>query len=242
MVAVAPEPVAASGAKADLARRALHAAEAKTGVASQTVRSLDVRPPKPAAAQPADAGTAGIGIAAAPPAPATATPTWTSRALAQQVAGRLTPGSTVSVEGSTSVLLAVAAACWGPGRWGALAGLPDIGLLAARQAGIPLDRCLVVPDLGPEPLRVLAALVDSHAVVVTGPLAMAAGDRRRIEARVRHRRMNLIAGGAWPGARLAIEVDQVVWDGIGQGSGTLVEALVAARLGSRLDELWGRAG
>jgi hypothetical protein len=151
------------------------------------------------------------------------------------------PGFTVSIEGSTSVLFAVAAAIWGPDQWGVLAGLPDAGLLAARQAGIRLEQTTVVPDLGTEPLRVLAALVDAYGVVVTGPLAVTAADRRRVEARVRHRRGHLIVAGSWPGARVAVEVEQVVRDGIGRGEGTLGSARIAASIRSRVHELWGRA-
>jgi hypothetical protein len=168
-------------------------------------------------------------------------PVWSCDDLARHAATHVEPGSTVSVEGSTSALFAVAAAMWGPSRWGVFAGLPNAGLLAARQAGIPLDRTVVVPGLGAEPLRVLAALVDSYGVVVTGPLAMASADRRRIEARVRHRRTHLIVAGSWPGARMAIEVARVVRDGIGQGNGTLGAAYVVASTRSRVHELWERA-
>jgi hypothetical protein len=78
-------------------------------------------------------------------------------------------------------------------------------------------------------------------VVLTGPLAFTSADRRRIEARVRHRQVHLVVGGAWPGARLAVEVERVVRDGIGRGYGTLSAARVEARTRSRVHELWGRA-
>jgi hypothetical protein len=167
--------------------------------------------------------------------------TWSCGDLARHVASHVEPGFTVSVEGSTSALFAAAAAVWDTSRWGVFAGLPNAGLLAARQAGIPLDRTTVVPDLGAEPLRVLAALVDSYGVVVIGPLALTFADRRRIEARVRHRHAHLIVGGPWPGARLAIEVAQVVRDGIAHGHGTLGAASMVASMRSRVHELWGRA-
>jgi hypothetical protein len=139
------------------------------------------------------------------------------------------------------VVFAVAAALWDSEQWGAVAALPDAGLLAARQAGIPLDRAVVVPDLGREPLRVLAALIDAFGVILTGPLTVTAADRRRIEARVRHRRAHLVVGGAWPGARVAVEVERVVRGGIGQGEGTLRAAQIVATVRSRIHELWGQA-
>jgi hypothetical protein len=160
--------------------------------------------------------------------------------LAAHVAAHTGPGFTVSVEGSMSVLFAVAAAQWGRTDWGVMAALPDAGLLAARQAGIPLERVMVVPDLGAEPLRVLAALIDTYGVVLTGPIRLTAADRRRIEARVRHRRVRLVVGGVWPGARVAVEVESVMRDGIGQGHGMLGAARVVANTRSRVHELWGQ--
>jgi hypothetical protein len=176
-----------------------------------------------------------------PAGPHPAASLWSCAELCAHVATRAEPGFTVSVEGSTSVLFAVAAGIWGPGHWGVLAGLPDAGLLAARQAGIRLERATVIPDLGSEPLRVLAALVDAFGVVILGSLAVTAADRRRIEARVRHRRAHLIVGGPWPGARMAVEVERVMRDGIGHGDGTFGTAQVTARIRSRVHELWDQA-
>jgi hypothetical protein len=165
----------------------------------------------------------------------------TSAEVASYVAAQLEPGFTVSVEGSNSVLFAVAAALWGPSTWGALAGLPDAGLLAASQAGIPLERTVVIPDLGPNPLPVIAALIDSRGLIMAGPLNATPADRRRIEARIRHRRTHLIVAGPWPGARLAVSVKREVRDGIGRGDGTLGEASLSVSVRSRVHELWREA-
>lgn len=129
------------------------------------------------------------------------------------------PGAVTQVTGSMSALFAAAAAAWQPEMWGVLAALPNAGLLAAAQAGLPLARCVVIPDLGVQPLKALAGLVDAFGVVVTGPVALEAVDRRRIEARLRRRRGCLVTGGPWGGAAVRIEVQGVRHEPLGQGGG-----------------------
>jgi len=143
----------------------------------------------------------------------------------------LGPGRVVQVSGSTGALFAVAAGVWGPEDWGVLAGLPDAGYLAAAQAGVVLERCVVVPDLGGEPLRTLAGLIDAFGVVVLGPSlpAVAPADRRRLEARLRHRQGCLVSAAPWGGAQLNLKVDQVVHQPLGQGDGLLSPGLWQAR-------------
>jgi len=218
--------------RAERARQALVAAEAKTGVMSLAARSLE----RDAEAWPGQfAGAPTPGQAEGRGRPSLQTP----GEIAAQAAARLVPGSTVAVAGSSSLLFAIAAAVWGEQGWGAVAALPDAGLLAARQAGVPLERSIVVPDMGPEPLRVLAALVDSHSVIVIGGAGrFSAADRRRVEARVRHRHAYLVVDGTWPGARLEVGVEHVVWSGAGCGEGSLSPVRLAVRMGSHMDQLW----
>ncbi|MCL1898359.1 MAG: hypothetical protein FWG16_06010 [Micrococcales bacterium] len=135
----------------------------------------------------------------------------------------LSPGQVAQVTGSTNALFAVAAGVWGPQDWGVVAGLRNAGYLAAAQAGVPLDRCVVVPDLGNEALPVLAALIDAYGVVVLGqdmpPLT--AADRRRLEARLRHQQGCLITSGTWGGAQLCLTATLEVTQPFRQTGGLL---------------------
>jgi hypothetical protein len=166
----------------------------------------------------------------------------TAADLGAWIAARAPRGPALSVQGSTGALFAAAAALWGPEDWGAFAALPDAGLLAARQAGVPLERAVVIPDLGPQPLRLLAGLVDAFGVVVLGALALGAADRRRLEARARHRHGVIVAGGPWPGAAVEARVERVARGGIGRGGGTLAPARLDVRLDARVHALWGADG
>jgi len=143
----------------------------------------------------------------------------------------LGPGQVAQVSGSTSALFAVAAGVWGPEDWGVIAGLPEAGYLAAAQAGVRLERCVVVPDLGEEPLRALAGLIDAFGVVVLGPSlpAVAPADRRRLEARLRHRQGCLVTGASWGGAQLNLTVNQVAHQPLGQGREVLSPGLWQVR-------------
>lgn len=233
---------------ADL-RKVLRVAEERTGVVSLASRQAEREvlsasragnasvlpfPPRPGAGP---AGPAGPAVATPS---ADATDDWhTPAQLAHEAAQRIATGASVSVTGSTSAFFALAAALWEPERWGVIAGMPDVGLLAAAQAGVPLERAHLIPDLGPQPLRILAGLVDAYSIVLLGPLQMTPGERRRVEARVRHRHHLLVTSGPWPGARWTIEVEQVSHSALGSGSGTFATPWIRARLASRTAELWG---
>ncbi|MDR0944966.1 MAG: hypothetical protein LBM66_02220 [Bifidobacteriaceae bacterium] len=159
--------------------------------------------------------------------------------LGRAVAARAGTGSTVSVLGSTGAAFHVAAALWGPEAWGAVAALPDAGRLAAAQAGVPLARAHVIPNLGEEPLRVLSQLIDAYGVVLLGPVeGIGAAQRRRVEARVRQRHMSLVVAGPWPGALTEVRVLTQVRGGIGHGGGVLAPPLVRAELRSKTGQLW----
>jgi hypothetical protein len=126
--------------------------------------------------------------------------------LAALVSPRFAPGSVAQVTGSMAALWAVAATGMGGEDWAAIAGLPQAGLLAAAQAGLALSRSVVVPSLGDQPVRVLAGLVDAYGLVVAGGLKLAAGDRRRIEARLRFTGGRLVTTSQWGGAKLTVAV------------------------------------
>ena len=131
-------------------------------------------------------------------------------------------GGTTVVTGSTSLVLAVLAHACAGGAWAAVVGQPTIGLLAAAQAGVSLDRLAVVPRPGLEAPTVVAALLDGVDVVVVGPeAALTDTDRRKLSARARDRGSVLLSTVDWPGAGVVLTVESGRWTGVDAGEGRL---------------------
>lgn len=132
-------------------------------------------------------------------------------------------GSTTAVLGSTSLVLAmIAAACTAREAWAAVVGQPSLGLLAAAQTGVALDRLAVVPRPGVDAPTVVAALLDGIDVVVVGPgTHLADADRRRLMARARDRGSVLLSTAPWAGAGTVLTVEGGRWTGVGEGDGRL---------------------
>lgn len=142
--------------------------------------------------------------------------------LAALLPDGLRRGSTTAVTGSTSLLLTLLARACSEGAWAAVVGQPAVGLLAAAQAGVALERLAVVPRPGPDSPAVVAALLDGLDVVLVGPgAALTDGDRRRLAARARERGTALLSSVAWPGANVVLTAGAGRWDGVGQGEGRL---------------------
>src|SRR5918993_1039501 len=83
--------------------------------------------------------------------------------------GTLREGTVVTVERSTTLLMALLAGPSASGRWVAVVGLPDFGVEAAARFGIALDRLVLVPDPRRQWLTVVAALADVIPVVAVRP-------------------------------------------------------------------------
>ncbi len=136
--------------------------------------------------------------------------------------GGLPSGGVLTVQGSTSLLLGLLATTSRDGAWVAFVGAPAVGMLAAADAGISLERTAVVPDPGPDSPAVLAALLDGMDVVVVGPqAALLPADRRRLAARTRQRGAVLVATGHWPGAHVVLDARGGAWAGADAGAGWL---------------------
>jgi len=150
-------------------------------------------------------------------------------------------GSTVGVDalpgvtGATSLALALAAGASQNGSWVAAVGLGSLGLVAAAELGVALERLVLVADPGRDRGEgertgwpsVVAALVDGFDVVLVGAEAGArlrAADARRLVARVRERGTVLVGVGAeLPGERspLRLTLAAASWSGLGEGWGHL---------------------
>ena len=152
-------------------------------------------------------------------------------------------GATVRVDGpaSTSMALAVAAGPSGAGSWVAAVGVPTLGLVATAEAGISLERLVVVAR--PEPRTwptVVAALVEAFDVVLVHPPRVRAAEARKLGARARERGAVMVQIGAGPVAgKSALEADlrlrvvEVDWDGLGWGHGHLRARKVTVESGGR---------
>jgi len=81
-------------------------------------------------------------------------------------------GGTVAVHGSLALALVLVAGASAAGSWVVAVGLPDLGVVAAAEAGIVLERLALVPGAGPAAwASVVAALLDAIDVVLVRPPA-----------------------------------------------------------------------
>lgn len=148
--------------------------------------------------------------------------------------GGLRRGSAVQVKGSTSLLLGLAAAACRDGAWCVVVGMPDLGLAAAREHGLPLDRVALVPAPGADGAAVLGAAIDGFDVIVLGDVPhLVDSDRRRLASRLRQREAVLLTPSAWPGVELVLAVTASRWTGLGRGHGSLSGRDVTIRVGGR---------
>ena len=149
--------------------------------------------------------------------------------------GGLRRGSTVSVRGSTSLLLALLATATAEGCWAAIVGLPHIGVLAAAELGVVVHRLALVPRPGTDAAaveRTVAALLDGVDLVSVA-VPVAPHTARRLSARARQRKAVLLPFGAWPGADVELRMEPRQWTGLGAGHGLLAEREVAVHATGR---------
>ncbi|MGQ0434769.1 MAG: hypothetical protein ACT452_20460 [Microthrixaceae bacterium] len=147
-------------------------------------------------------------------------------------------GAVAGVGGATSLALALVAQASIAGSWVAAVGVPSLGLVAADELGVALERLVLVA--APERDAwggVAAALVDGFDVVVlqAGRGGVRPTDARRLVARARERGAVLVQlGPGWPdGADLALQVTAAHWEGLGDGHGHLQARKVRVSRGGR---------
>ena len=135
-------------------------------------------------------------------------------------------GAAAGVSGATTLALALLAQASMAGSWVAAVGLPSLGLVAADELGVALERLVLVaaPDRDAWG-GVVAALVDGFDVVVLQASrgGVRPADARRLVARARERGTVLLQLGAgWPdGADLSLQITRARWEGLGEGHGHL---------------------
>ena len=136
--------------------------------------------------------------------------------------GGLAKGSVVAIQQPGLLCLALMAAASQQGMWCGVAGMPDLGVLAAAEAGVEPGRMMLVPEPGPRWAEVAATMLDACEVVLLRPPGRApAQARRRLETAARRSGAALIVAGTWDGAPVRLHVARQQWDGIGDGYGRL---------------------
>jgi hypothetical protein len=154
-------------------------------------------------------------------------------------ASGLRRGSTVAVTagiGATSLLTALLARASAAGAWVGVVGRPELGIVAAAEAGIALERLALVPYPGADLVAVTAALLDGLDLVAVAVPAqgMRAPERQRLAARARQRGAVLLPLGPWPGADVELGCARVCWQGVGGRSGGGAGRLRARQVHVRL--------
>ena len=135
-------------------------------------------------------------------------------------------GTAAGASGATTLALALLVQASAAGSWVAAVGVPSLGLVAADELGVALERLVLVA--APERDAwggVVAALVDGFDVVVLQPGrgGVRSVDARRLVARARERGAVLVLlGPGWPdGADLSLQITASRWEGLGEGHGHL---------------------
>jgi hypothetical protein len=150
-------------------------------------------------------------------------------------------GSTIACGGraGVSLALAIASAPSREGAWVGVAGLPELGIRAAADMGVALERLVMVTG-DPPWVDVLAAMIDGFDVIVIGhQLGQGAGRRqlgsgaiRRLQARAQSRGVVMLTVGVPAlGADLQLTADDDHWVGLGRGHGVATGRRVQVELG-----------
>lgn len=147
--------------------------------------------------------------------------------------GGLKPGGAYSVAAG-SLLMSLLAPPSRDGAWCAVVGMPDLGVEAAAQAGVVLDRLALVPAPGGHWLSVVAALTEVLSVVAVRPPArVGEADAARLAARLRDRGAVLLVDGDWPRTEATLSLGEPHWDGVGDGHGYLTSREVVVSVATR---------
>ena len=154
--------------------------------------------------------------------------------------GGLVRGRTIACQGpaATSTALALVAAAVTAGSWMAVVDLPTIGLDAAGELGVPLERIVAIgTDGNPERwIDVVAAAADGFDVLlVRVPSELPAAAVRKLAVRLRQRDVVTVVLGD-PGAMACdgvLHTDAPQWSGLGDGHGHLRERRVVVEASGR---------
>lgn len=149
------------------------------------------------------------------------------------VEGGLVRGRVLSCTGSgaTSVALSTVAAAADAGAWVAMIDVPTVGLDAASELGVPLERVVAI-DTGQEtsswPDVVAAAADGFELLIVRVPADIHTSTLRKVSTRLQQRGVVMLVLGD-PGPLVCdgvLEAARQTWSGIGSGWGHLAQRSV----------------
>ncbi|MFN2497077.1 MAG: hypothetical protein ABR608_14410 [Pseudonocardiaceae bacterium] len=136
--------------------------------------------------------------------------------------GGLRRGSVIAVRGSMALLLALLAEATAQGAWAAVIGVGDLGVLAAAEVGVAVQRLALIPRPGSDPAPTVAALLDGVGLVaLAGADRLPSGARRALAARARQRGAVLLPLDRWAGADVELDCATQSWHGAEAGHGRL---------------------
>ncbi len=150
--------------------------------------------------------------------------------------GGLRRGSTIAVAGSTSLALALAAGPSAAGSWCAAIGAPGLGLVAAEELGIALERFPLIAASGKSWARAVATALEAFDLVLAWPpRGVPAGEARRLSALGRERgAVFVLCGPGWPERTdLRLEAVRSEWVGLERGHGRLRARRLEVEVGGR---------
>ena len=158
--------------------------------------------------------------------------------------GVLPKGSVVSCQGAAawSVAFSLIAAPSREGVWVGVAGAPALGLAAAAERGVSLERVVSVVEPSSSPFGaarwadLVAALIDGFDMVLLGPALGCLRDHqvRRLQARAQHRGVVLVAVDLPSVASdLRLSAEEGEWSGLGDGYGVAMHRTVQVECSGR---------
>lgn len=133
-------------------------------------------------------------------------------------------GSSIAVQGAatTSLLLSLAVAAVGEDSWCAVAGMPDLGLRSALDAGLDPCRLALAPLGSEQSPQVLSALADGVGVLVLGPeLDLSGALWRSLLGRARAADTLVLAATPPGSADITLRTTTGGWTGLQHGTGRL---------------------
>jgi len=142
-----------------------------------------------------------------------------------------------AASGGFSVALTLAGEVTKSRGWVAVCGLASLGLAAAEELGVDLERLVMVPSPGSRWVDVMAALIDGFDMVLTSPCSSVSREMaRRLAARARQRGsvVVLMDPADWPESPdFVVTVLSSNWEGPEGGYGCLGGRRMDIRLAGR---------